>query len=290
MVFYLLLASTFGFIWFKRGLIKVLLIGLYVVLAWNIVPIIDAVIYRLLPALGTVLYDESKPQNLQEYHFRIWRAFIIVNVLSILYVVLLTWYRKTRVNIEMDRELQQYRVRVVDAAYTAHFLKNIFLSTFGRMLLDDAPKDRNTKMDIIEFLGYLLTVEQLGAMDNWLLSRDKLECFVRLLRYHYGKEAIVFSYNEDGTVPEDLPRGVLLFPLENCLKHALISPDTPVKLHVDVINGRVELCCASRMDRLKIKEPSGQGYLYLEKMMHNSRYHLQLDPQMQGRCIVCFWC
>lgn len=282
MVFYVVLGEAFAFIWSKPLVVKVVLSGLYIVLAWNIVSIIDAAIYRLLPAMGTVLYDESKPQNLQEYHYRIWRGFIIVNALSVLYVVLLAWYRQKRANIEMDGDLQRYRARVVDAEYTSHFLKSIFQSTFGKMLLDDAPKERDTKMDIIEFLGYLFTIEKLGAMDDWLLSKDKLDCFVRLLKQHYGKQAVVFTDDQDGTLPKELPRGILLFPLENCLKHSLISPDTPVRLHLQVCGGRIELSCVSRIDHLKIKGASGQGYLHLQRMVRDSKYNLQLDPQTQG--------
>lgn len=282
MVFYLIFAETFGFIWCKPFAMKIVLIGLYVLLAWNIVPIIDAIIYGILPAWGTVLYDESKPKNLHEYHFRIWRAFIVVNAFSLLYVALLQWYRNVRINTQINNDLRMYRARVIDSDYTFHFLKNIFHSTFGKMLLDDAPKEKHVKMDIIEFIGYLVTVEKLGAKDDWLLSKDKLYCFIRLLRYHYGKQAIQFEYAPDGTVPQELPRGVLLFPLENCLKHAIISPDMPVKLYLKVDNGGIELSCESRIDRLKIKEASGQGLLYLEKMMSNSNFSLQIDRQTTG--------
>ncbi len=271
-IFYLIISFFWEVIYYQSNSIRIIFSLVYLVIGWNLTWIIDNIIYLILPYYDIILFDSSIPRNDSLFHYRVWDAFISLNILAIINLVIeryLAYYLKTR---NLQKELAINRERVEDMKYTSHFMKNIFAESFGEMLLNNEPKDTRTKMDIIEFLGYILELEELGNRDTWDYSLDKLHCFIRLLRKHYGTESISFSLINDGSDVLLLPRGLLLFPLENCLKHAHISPDFPVIYKVIIDNSDIEIVCSSRIRQFKCREKSGKGFLLLNEKIKFSDY------------------
>src|SRR5690606_9664154 len=68
------------------------------------------------------------------------------------------------------------------------------------------------------------------------------------------------------------PRGILIFPLENCLKHAKISPKYPVEYTLSIVDGVLRLKCVSYSHHLKIKMYSGTGNVLLKEKLDNCSY------------------
>ncbi|MBD1428497.1 LytS family sensor histidine kinase [Sphingobacterium litopenaei] len=271
-LFYLAISIFLEILFKNPNLIRAIVFLSYLIFAWNITWIIQEIIYSILPEIGIVLFNSNVPRNDTLFHYRIWDAFISLHIIALIYYVILRfvmYYLETK---NLQKELAIKRERAEDMKYTSHFMKNIFSESFGQILLNNEPKDTRTKMDIIEFLGYILELEELGKKDSWGYSLDKLQCFIRLLRAHYGTESVVFNLINDGREINQLPRGLLLFPLENCLKHAYISPDYPINYKLIKENCTIEIECTSTTNHLKIKEKSGNGFLFLKEKINSSDY------------------
>lgn len=281
--FYLNISIFFESLYDHSNPIRIIFGICYILLLWNLTWIIDKIIYFVLPYFEIILFDDNIPRNDSLFHYKIWDAFVSLNILAVIYFVLLRFalfYLKTK---KIKKELAINRERVEDMKYTSHFMKNIFSESFGEMLLNNEPKDTRTKMDIVEFLGYILELEDLGKKDTWAYSLDKLHCFIRLLRKHYGSEAIDFKYVNDGSDILVLPRGILLFPLENCLKHAYISPDYPVIYNLTVENHVIDLECTSNTNHFKSRKKSGKGFLFLDEKIRFSDYTHVIEKKSNSK-------
>jgi hypothetical protein len=188
-------------------------------------------------------FDASRPKNMAKFYFRIMNGFLTANLLGLLVAVICRYFQVKQQKKNLNLDLSIYRDREAGLKYTSHFLTSIFLTKFGEMLLDDAPKDTAAKRDIVQFLAYLLEVERPGERKTWTEEIDQLHCFIRLLSRHYGEKAILYSETlHDGIYPA-IPAGILFFPLENCLKHAHISTDHPIRFRLDGTHQEIVLTC-----------------------------------------------
>lgn len=181
--------------------------------------------------------------------------------LCLCFIVGLIYFCRKRMGVVKD--LKIFRQRTVEIAYTAHFLDNIVASLFGKMLVEEMPKSLRAKKDIIQFLGYLSQVERIDLRASWAVELDQLNCFVRLLKDCYGDAAIQYVTPERIADAPDIPRGILFFPLENCLKHAHISAEKPIHFIVSDTAAGVRLSCSNHRKSIPVtdKEPTGFGLL-----------------------------
>ena len=283
-IFYFILAQLFVFTWTQTFAIKILLLSMYLLLTYQLVNIVDRIVYDWLPAIDVILYDESVTPIKKAFQLRIWRAYITVNVLAILYVVVFKLFKYKLVNRKLNNDLEYFRARAIDMTYTSHFVRNIFLSKFGRMLLNDIPVDNTTKMDIIEFLVYIISMEEWKKEEEWEEALDSLNRFIRLLKVYYGERAVQFEYVEEGCwMPTKLPRGVLLFSLENCLKHGYIAPNAPVYLKVEILEEEIRQVCSNTIHLNTGDRLSGNGFQLLQKIIHYSHYNLQWSSALGNK-------
>src|SRR5690606_33476846 len=130
----------------------------------------DLIIYTLLPALGVQLYDDSVVRNYNDFHYRIWRGFGFINIFAMGYIFIWTSFLRQKRKRNFYKSLRIHRERVIDEQYTSHFLKSVLVGSFGSMLLSDETKDIHIKSDIIQILGYILEIENLGKTDTLLTS------------------------------------------------------------------------------------------------------------------------
>lgn len=178
-----------------------------------------------------------------QFYFRILSGYFTANLLAVVVALVCGYINMRQEKKRLDQDLINYRDRAVGLKYTSHFLTSIFLTKFGDMLLNDAPKDKTTKRDIIQFLAYLMEVERPGGLRAWAEEMEHLNSFIRLLRRHYGENAILYSEVLHGGIFPAISTGILFFPLENCLKHALISAAYPVDYRLVVNQQEIVLTC-----------------------------------------------
>lgn len=274
------LSFLFWLYWHGSLRKRLLLVLVYLLITASLIPVLDFLIIELLPLVSIQFFDESREINDEAFHFRLIRGYLVVNLASLSFVSILKFFVDLKKRRNMEKEMLHQRDRMEEMKYTSHFLNSVFTTSFGRMLLDDAPKDKQTKMDIIQFLGELLKLEELGVDREWEVEMDLLECFIRLLRIHYGEDAITVEIHSSGNKFPPMPRGILLFPLENCLKHALMSPAYPVtyKLQMDE-QSAILYCNNSWSPKMKMGTP-GTGFNLLRAKIERANFPILLDTQL----------
>ncbi|QQD11635.1 hypothetical protein [Sphingobacterium sp. UDSM-2020] len=222
---------------------RVISVICYLILFITVIPIVQILIHDVLPLVGIIFFDDSLPENMPKFYFRIVSGYLIANLLAMIVAIGNRYFTVKKEKKKLDQDLRIYRDRVVGFQYTSHFLTSIFLTKFGEMLLNDVPKDKTTKRDIVQFLAYLLEVERPGDRKSWAEEMDQLHCFIRLLSRHYGEKAILYTETLHDRLYPAIPAGILFFPLENCLKHAHISTDQPIEFRLDGNHDEIVLTC-----------------------------------------------
>lgn len=271
-VFYIAICTIFEFVLSGSKLKIILAFIVYALIALVLVDLIEVIIYKIMPSFGIQLYVESVERDFSYFHNRIWRGFLFLNFCAFFYIIFFRMLIIQKGRNDLERSLRINRERAVDVRYTSHFLKSVLVDSFGEMLLSDKTTDPGTKSDIVQFLGYILEIENLGKKDTLNVSVSVLNCFVRLLKRHYGEKSIEVEYINDGSVYNDLPRGILIFPLENCIKHAKLSPDYPIKYSLIIAEGILHIKCKSYIHHFKQKTISGIGNTLLKEKLINSDF------------------
>jgi hypothetical protein len=272
LVFYITICTIFEFILSGSKIKVAIALIAYVLIVLVLVDCIELIIYKIMPAFGFQLFVESVERDINYFHDRIWRGFLFLNFCAFFYIIFFRMLIIQKGRSDLERSLRINRERAVDVRYTSHFLKSVLVDSFGEMLLSDKTTDPGTKSDIVQFLGYILEIENLGKKDTLNVSVSFLNCFVRLLKRHYGEKSIEVEYINDGSVYNDLPRGILIFPLENCIKHAKLSPDYPIKYSLIIAEGILHIKCKSYIHHFKQKTISGIGNTLLKEKLINSDY------------------
>lgn len=279
----------------KQRVVTLLCYSLIII---TVIPFIQILVYEVLPLVDIVFFDDSLPKNMPKFYFRIISGFLITNFLALIVTVIARYFQIKQRNRKLDRDFITYRDRAVGMQYTSHFLTSIFLTQFGEMLINDAPKDKAEKLDIIQFLAYLMEVERPGGSKTWAEEMDQLHCFVRLLRRHYGDNAILYSeVFADHNFPA-ISSGVLFFPLENCLKHAHISTDRPIDYRLVVNKQEIVLTCQNywspkdpmftsrtgfEMLRYKLGQMEGETVLDINRTEDTFFVRLQLNLDLNEK-------
>lgn len=270
-VLYLLLLSLlFAQLWDATTRKRFTLLLLYLFICLTLIPTVDNLVYVVFPKLGIYFFDERLPRDDVLFHQRIWRGYVFVHVCAYALVVCIRLLESVFERRRLADMLSAYQARAEAIRYTSHFLNTIFASTFGRMLVDYVGNDKGTKRDIIQFLGYLMRVDKLNRTGEWKEELDQLACFVRLLRAHFGARAIVTDIAvQEGKYPP-LPEALLFFPLENCLRHALISIDHPVHYQLLVQQDSAVLCCRNYRRSAALEHDGGTGFDLLRAKVEQS--------------------
>lgn len=274
--------------WSENIKLKIFSALIYVFISLTVYSFVRIAVYDILPNFGIRFSRTTQPENLPKFHFRIMSGYLVANLLALLVV----WrYRVSILKKERDRineDLTKFRQRAADLRYTSHFLTTIFLTNFGKMLIDEEPKDKSTKMDIIQFLGYLFEIEKNGGLKSFVEEVDELNCFVRLLKVYYGERAIHYKQAlEDINYPH-IPSGILFFPLENCLKHASISTDNPITFEVYSHKSGVQIACKNFWSPKDHRVKSETGFSLLHAKLAQVDYHTSVESKLNGNnfCVI----
>lgn len=252
------------------------LLGL-IVLSVTVIPLVHWLIYGLLPPLGIVFFDVTKPEDMDKFHFQILRGYawsIVFGAAVVIYCKLVS-FKKV-----LDKKIKTYQHRAVDNKYISHFLSTLMLTSFGRNLIDDVPEDKGTKRDVIQFLAYHFDAADEKSLGTWRDELDYLRCFVRLLRVYYGTAAIAYTEEFSGANFPKIPRGVLFFPLENCLKHALITVDHPLQFSLSGTTERLSLSCRNYWSPKEDQQQSGLGLSLLQAKLAMANFKTEVTTNL----------
>ncbi|MNJ92230.1 hypothetical protein D3C87_98970 [compost metagenome] len=269
------------YIWKEGNKRRIVSVVLYVLISLTVIPCIHTLIYTILPKINIRFSHHVQSANLPKFYFRIISGYLVANLLAagVFFRYKASLLKKER--NELNKDLKQFRERALDIQYTSHFLTTIFLTSFGKMLIDEEPVDKRTKRDIIQFLAYLLELEKNGELKPFEEELDQLNCFVRLLQDYYGERAVRYQSLIKGTDYPAIPTGILFFPLENCLKHALISSDYPIQFTLTGNGLQLALSCTNHWSPKNDKIRSESGFGLLNAKLEQVDYQTTLETVQQ---------
>ncbi|MDR0265380.1 MAG: hypothetical protein LBJ04_19345 [Sphingobacterium sp.] len=267
--------------WDGTGFQKLLSVGLYLLLTLTLFFFMRSLIYVLLPLIGIHFSRRTQPVELPLFHFHMAVRYLVANLLA----GLSFWWRYAgltkRHNNQLNRDLEIFRARLLDMQYTSHFLRSVFVTSFGKMMIAGTPKNQRIKRDVMQFLAYLMRIEGMGQPQPLDLELDELHCFIRLLRFHYGENAVCYQERIAGQHDWTIPAGVLFFPLENCLKHGKINPDNPVELQLTADGSGINLCCKNCWSPRHAGISSETGFTLLEAKLRQVDYKSSVEKLLR---------
>ncbi|MGJ1434436.1 hypothetical protein [Sphingobacterium siyangense] len=270
------------YIWKEGNKRRIVSVVLYVLISLTVIPCIHTLIYTILPKVNIHFSRHVQSANLPKFYFRIISGYLVANLLAagVFFRYKASLLKKER--NELNKDLEQFRERALGIRYTSHFLTTIFLTSFGKMLIDEEPADKRTKRDIIQFLAYLLEIEKNGELKPFEEELDELNCFVRLLQDYYGERAIRYEPLTGKATYPAIPTGILFFPMENCLKHALISADYPIVFTLLGNAVEMSLCCINHWAPKSDKVSAETGFGLLRAKLEQVDYQTTLETQQQN--------
>lgn len=245
----------------------------FIVLTATVIPIIQLLVYKLLPAMGVVFYDESKPKHMEAFYFRILRGYAWAFVFGMFIVVACKFVGAKK---WISEKLAVYQNRVINDRYTSHFLSNLMLTSFGKNLIEGIPEDTRTKRDVIQFLAYHFEIGEDNSFGSWKNELDYLRCFIRLLQVYYGTAALRYKEDLRSAVYPQIPKGVLFFPLENCLKHALINAEHPLEFALISTEKGICLSCSNHWSPKEHMDESGEGLSLLTAKLEMADFNTEI--------------
>lgn len=221
----------------------------YAVLFFTLSPVVSFLVHDLYPRFGIQLFDADVPFDENRFQIRLIRGFTAINIIAafIVFVVKVIQYVQIKRVSEQNwtNKLNNYQFRIEKNEWKSHFLRNIFSVSFGRRLIDDKPKKQTEIFDIIQFLDYQLQVP--SSLIDWDQELDQLHCFIRLIRYQYGEKSVLLDQQLVGTIGQQVPHAVLLFPLENVLKHGDYSEKEPILYQLKYRSFGVQVVCTNKI-------------------------------------------
>lgn len=276
------IALLYLYIWkegYKRRIISV---ALYILISLTVIPCIHSLIYTILPKVNIRFSRHVQSANLPKFYFRIISGYLVANLLAAGVFFRYRGLVLKKERNELNEDLKQFRERALGIQYTSHFLTTIFLTSFGKMLIDGEPSDKRTKRDIIQFLAYLLEIEKNGELKPFDEELEELNCFIRLLQDYYGERAIHYEPIIGKATYPAIPTGILFFPLENCLKHALISADYPIVFTLLGNGVEMSLCCTNHWSPKSDKISAETGFGLLRAKLEQVDYQTILETDQQN--------
>ena len=267
--------------WNGTGLQKLLSAGLYLLLTLTLFFFMRSLIYVLLPLIGIHFSRRTQPVQLPLFHFHMAVRYLVANLLAGLSFWRYHAFLAKQQNDKLNRDLEIFRARLLDMQYTSHFLRSVFVTSFGKVMIAGVPKNQRIKRDVMQFLAYLMRIENMGLAQPFDLELDELHCFIRLLRFHYGENAVCYQERVAEQHDRAIPAGVLFFPLENCLKHGRIDPDNPVELQLIAEGSGINLCCKNRWAPKHSGISSETGFTLLEAKLRQVDYKSSVEKLLQ---------
>lgn len=254
---------------------------LYILISLTVIPCIDSLIYAILPLVNIRFSRHMQSADQQKFYFNIISGYLVANLLASGAFLRFRGMLLRKEKNQLNEDLEKFRERALGMQYTSHFLTTIFLTNFGKMLIDEQPANKRTKRDIIQFLAYLLEVEKNGELKPFDEELDQLNCFVRLLQDYFGDRAIRYQLLIKGTEYPTIPTGILFFPLENCLKHALIGAEYPIICMLTGNERQVVLNCTNHWAPKTDEIRSETGFGLLQAKLAQVDYLTTLETVQQ---------
>ncbi|MBD1425648.1 histidine kinase [Sphingobacterium arenae] len=253
------------------------------VLYWTLFPVMYKLIQEWMPAVGLQLFDDTVPYNEADFRKRLISPYIIVVSMAAFTVAITRLIQHHFEKRQLLKKLTGLQQQFIKREIKTHFISNILSTNIGAVLLDSKPDQKKKIIALIELLAYFNKVDQ-GCMGLVSLKEElrQLKHFIAMINQQYGEGAVICTGIEELKKSEDdIPLGLLLLPLENCLKYARLDPKFPIMYSVRRVNEGWVISCVNYMDwkRVETTVRTGTGMEMAEKQIAGLGLPIQIAVQ-----------
>lgn len=172
---------------------------------------------------------------------------------------------------QLLKKLAGLQQQFIQQEVKTHFISNILSTNIGAVLLQSKPDQKRKIIAMIELLAYFNKVDQ-GSIGLVSVKEElrQLKHFIAMINQQYGEDTVICTGLEVAeTVDNNIPLGLLLLPLENCLKYARLGPKFPIRYNVRCVNVGWEIMCVNYIDWKSVESTvsTGRGIEMVKKQI-----------------------
>ncbi|PRD56699.1 hypothetical protein C5749_05565 [Sphingobacterium gobiense] len=243
-------------------------------------PVMYKLIQEWMPAVGLQLFDDTVPYNEADFRKRLISPYIIVVSMAAFTVATARLIQHHFEKKQLLKQLDGLQQQFIDREIKTHFISNILSTNIGAVLLQTKPDQKKKIIALIELLAYFNKVDQ-GSMGVVPLKQElrQLKHFIAMIDQQYGEGTVICAGLEDGGMAEDeIPLGLLLLPLENCLKYAQLGPKFPIRYNMRRVDDGWNILCISYINWGSVESvvSTGRGLEMAEKQITVLRLPIQI--------------
>ncbi len=237
--FYVLLFAATWLLLVRRWVYRfagVVLLALGVgLVVWGSYPLI----YDWLPRLGIHFQPEDVDFTVYEFRRRMLTSFVFVWILAAGMVYLCRYMIAKRTirrayarRDEYKASVERLQARLESRHFAPHTIENVVAITMGRLTMDNREEHLHALMVLAEVMHYALRMQDDEATVTLAEEWEQVENMAVLGQVCHGRGSVELA--KPSVLPDcDLPIGVLVMPMENALKYATITADTPVRIGME---------------------------------------------------------
>lgn len=231
------------------------------ILYWTLFPVMYTLIQEWMPAVGLQLFDDTVPYNEADFRKRLISPYVIVVSMAAFTVAITRLIQHHFEKKQLLKRLDGLQQQFIHREIKTHFISNILSTNIGAVLLQSKPDQKRKIIAMIELLAYFNKVDQ-GRMGLVSLKEElrQLKHFIAMINQQYREGTVICTGLEDlKKAKDDIPLGLLLLPLENCLKYARLDPKFPIIYKVRRRDEGWEILCVNYIDWKSVEATVSTG-------------------------------
>ncbi|NGM72823.1 hypothetical protein [Sphingobacterium sp. SGL-16] len=272
----------------KKWLFRIIAGLGFFILFCTLFPFMYYIIQEVMPRLDLQLFSDDVPYDKVYFQRRLISAYAFVLISALLTVSIALFIYRRRIYKLQISELIKLQEKLVSKDIKTHFLKNLLSTNFGIILLQSKPEQKKNIQNTIGLLAYFMRIE---SETEYLVSIDdevnELKRFIGLLKQYYGEMTVKLI----GEYPKGsylIPLGILLLPLENILKYAKISNNSPIHIAIQLRQNECLFTFKSMIDNYKVNsyKSSGTGIKNMNKIIEMLQLNIEINTHKENEIFV----
>ena len=256
------------------------------ILYYTLFPVMYTLIQEWLPAVGVELFDDTVPYDEASFRKRLISPYIIVVGMAAFTVAIARLIQQHFEKRPLLKKLRALQLKFIKGEIKAHFISNILSTNIGAVLLESKPDQKRKIMALIELLGHFNKQDQGGmGLVSFKEERRQLKHFIAMINQQYGEGTVKYTELADGNkAKDDIPLGLLLLPLENCLKYARLDSKFPIIYDMKRMDAGWKIVCINYIDWSNVKSmvSTGRGIEMMENQIKALGLPIHITVQQDG--------
>lgn len=246
-------------------------------------------IYDWLPRLGVHFQNADAEFEMQEFKARILTAFIFVWAFSAAVVLVYRYAAVMRMLRKATATRDAYRAKVhnlqsrMDAKhFSPHTIENVVTATMGKLTMDNKDEYLDALLVLAEVMHYAIRMQEDDTAVPFEQEWQQVENLVALGRICHGDRSMLLT-QLDMVPGVYVPMGVLVMPVENALKYAAITEQTPVQIDYQENQYHWKFTVSNRFREVKRRaiRSNRTGFVLLQQKIDLGGWPIVIDRREQ---------